>query len=182
MANEDLRHIRKGLYWRGIKTPLGIASPSPAALAARFAGGRGIGPSGLSAASALRMSTQIPRRAEYAVVDRPPANSDVVRFVARSSRRGRAVHDLGPLDIAALEVLDGWDQLIEVGPNEAMGHLTRLIQSGTLTPSVSPGLAGRNRDPLVRVFVTCSVARGGKISPMRCRRRIRAPSPRHSLA
>ncbi|MGB0436765.1 MAG: hypothetical protein ACPGVY_04880 [Mycobacterium sp.] len=132
VANEDLRHIRKGLYWRGIKTPLGMASPSPATLAARLAGGRGIGPSGLSAANALRLSTQIPRRADYAVVDRPPANGDVVRFVARSSRRGRAVHDLGPLDIAALEVLDSWDRLIEVGPNEAMGHLTCLIQSGTL--------------------------------------------------
>ncbi|MGB0877471.1 MAG: hypothetical protein ACPGXI_10475, partial [Mycobacterium sp.] len=55
VANEDLRHIRKGLYWRGIKTPLGMASPSPATLAARLAGGRGIGPSGLSAANALRL-------------------------------------------------------------------------------------------------------------------------------
>lgn len=67
-------------------------------------------------------------------MDRPPANSDVVRFVARSSRRGRAAHDLGPLDVAALEVLDGWARLIEAGPNEAMSHLTRLIRSGTLDP------------------------------------------------
>lgn len=134
VAHEDLRHLRKGLYWRGIKTPLGMASPSPATLAAQIADGRGTGPSGLSAANALRLSTQIPRRAEYAVVDRPPANSDMVRFVARSSRQGRAIHDLGPLDIAALEVLDSWDRIIEAGADEAMSHLTRLIQSGTLNP------------------------------------------------
>lgn len=134
VASKELRHIRKGLYWRGLKTPLGMAPPSPAALAAQLAGGKGIGPAGLSAANALRLSTQIPRRAEYAVVNRPPSDGDTVRFVARTARRSRATNDLGPLDVAALEVLDGWEDVIETGPNEAMSQLTRLIRAGTLDP------------------------------------------------
>lgn len=128
----QLRHIRKGLYWRGVKTPLGIAPPSPSMLVAQLVDGKGIGPAGLSAAHALSLSTQIPRCAEYAVVGRPPTGSDTVHFVDRSARHGRATNNLGPLDVAALEVLDSWEQVIETGPDGAMRRLARLIQSGTL--------------------------------------------------
>ncbi|MBY0440817.1 MAG: hypothetical protein K2Q25_01580 [Mycobacteriaceae bacterium] len=130
----ELRHLRKGLYWRGVKTPLGMAPPSPGVLAAQLVGGKSIGPAGLSAAHALRLSTQIPRRAEYAVVGRPPTDSETVHFVDRSARRGRITNNLGPLDVAALEVLDRWEQVIETSPGEAMSHLSRLIQLGTLDP------------------------------------------------
>jgi hypothetical protein len=130
----ELRHIRKGLYWRGMKTPLGMAPPPTDVLGSQLAGGRGMGPAGLSAANALRLSTQIPRRAEYAVVDRAPVGGNDLRFVSRSARHGRAASGLSPLDVAALEVLDGWDQVIETGPVEAMSRLARLVQSGTLNP------------------------------------------------
>ena len=129
----ELRHIRKGLYWRGTKTPLGMALPPTGVLASQLAEGKGIGPAGLSAANALRLSTQIPRRAEYAVVDRPPAGGNGLRFVSRSARRGRAASRLSPLDVAALEVLDGWDRVIETGPEEAMSRLASLLQSGTIS-------------------------------------------------
>jgi hypothetical protein len=35
--------------------------------------------------------------------------------------------------VAALEVLDGWDRVIEPGPEEAMSRLTSLLQSGTIS-------------------------------------------------
>lgn len=130
----ELRHIRKGLYWRGIKTPLGMAPPSPEALVSQLTEGKGIGPAGLSAANALRLSTQIPRRAEYAVVSRPPTGNDTVRFVNRSARYRRADRGLSPTDVAALEVLDRWDRVIETGPDEAMSQLSRLITSGRIDP------------------------------------------------
>ncbi len=133
VAQGELRHIRKGLYWRGIKTPLGMAPPSSDALAAELAGRDGIGPAGLSAANALRLSTQIPRRAEYAVVGRPPADSPTVHFVDRSARRGRAQWALNPTEVAALEVLDGWDKVIETDPSEAMQRLAGLMTSGTIS-------------------------------------------------
>ena len=130
----ELRHVRKGLYWRGIATPLGMSPPSPEALISQLIGGAGSGPAGLSAANELRLSTQVPRRAEYAVVSRPPSDSDTVRFVDRSARRGRAEQALSLADVAALEVLDGWDRVIEVEPNEAMTRLSRLIESGRIDP------------------------------------------------
>lgn len=128
----ELRHIRKGLYWRGTKTPLGMAPPPPPTLAAELAGRPGIGPAGLSAANALRLSTQIPRRAEYAIPARPPAGGEALRFVNRSARRGRIESALSSADVAALEVLDGWDRLIETAPDEAMGRLSKLITAGDI--------------------------------------------------
>lgn len=80
-----------GLQWNQDTPRDGITLPPT--LAARFAGGRGIGPSALCAANALRLSTQIPHRAEYAVVDRPPANGDVAfrgSFLATGPRHTRS--------------------------------------------------------------------------------------------
>src|SRR5438128_79545 len=55
----ELRRVRRGLYWRGTKTPLGMSPPSTATLAAEVAKGKGVGPAGLSAANMLRLSTQV---------------------------------------------------------------------------------------------------------------------------
>lgn len=128
----ELRHIRKGLYWRGTKTPLGMSPPSPQALVEQIIGKAGIGPAGLSAANALRLSSQVPRRAEYAVPARPPADAESVHFVDRSTRRGRADYALEQSEVAALEVLDSWDRVIETGPGVAMGRLGELIATGKL--------------------------------------------------
>jgi hypothetical protein len=141
----ELRHVRKGLYWRGTKTPLGMAPPPTDVLASQLAEGKGFGPAGLSAANALRLSTQIPRRAEYAVLDRPPADGNGLRFVSRSARRGRAASRLSPLDVAALEVLDGWDRVIETGPEETMRRLARLLQSGTISAERLARASGTER-------------------------------------
>lgn len=40
-----------------------------------------------------------------------------MHFVNRSSWRSRAEHALSPTDVAALEVLDGWNQVIETSPH-----------------------------------------------------------------
>jgi hypothetical protein len=63
----ELLHVRRGLYWRGRKTPLGMSPPSPEALAERLVGKHGVGPAGLSAAHRLRLSTQVPRTAHKAL-------------------------------------------------------------------------------------------------------------------
>lgn len=39
-----------------------------------------------------------------------------------------------PNEVAALEVLDSWDKVIEVGPTQAMARLNELIGSGKLDP------------------------------------------------
>jgi len=134
VASGELRHVRKGLYWRGTKTPLGMSPPPTDALVSVLAPGKGVGPAGLSAANALRLSTQIPRRAEFAVPRRAPSTSGAVRFLSRATRKGRTACALTPTEVAALEVLDSWDRVIEVSPKDAWKRLGDLMESGTLRP------------------------------------------------
>jgi hypothetical protein len=54
----ELRRVRKGLYWRGTNTPLGMSPPPTHASAAEVSGNKGVGPAGLSAANLLRLSTR----------------------------------------------------------------------------------------------------------------------------
>src|SRR5438552_1777811 len=77
----ELRRVRRGLYWRGTPTRLGMAPPSPGRLAEEVVGGSGTGPAGWSAALALGLSTQVPRRETIAVPGRAPHNPSAVRFV-----------------------------------------------------------------------------------------------------
>lgn len=170
----ELRHIRKGLYWRGTKTPLGMAPPRPDELAAQLAHQPGSGPAGLSAANALRLSTQIPRRAEYAVPARPPADGDTVRFVNRSARRGRAERALSAMDVAALEVLDGWDRIIETGPEEAMRRLSQLIASGRIDADRLAG-ASRTEPASARTRLRYLLRRSGLTE---LAKKVRAADPR----
>lgn len=170
----ELRHIRKGLYWRGIKTPLGMAPPTSDALASQLAEGKGIGPAGLSAANALRLSTQIPRRAEYAVVDRPPTGDNSLRFVDRSARRARATSGLSSLDVAALEVLDGWDRVIETGPEEAMSRLASLLHAGTISPE-RLARASKTEPAAARARLRYLLGRNGYLNLVDG---VRAPDPR----
>lgn len=130
----ELRHVRKGLYWRGVQTPLGMAPPSPQEIVQAISPGTGVGPSGLSAANALGLSTQVPRLAEYAVPRRAPSSVSSVRFVARAARSGRLRAKLSAPEVAALEVLDDWEHVIEVSADDALNRLADLIRSRSLRP------------------------------------------------
>ena len=126
----ELRHIRRGLYWRGRKTLLGMAPPRPELVVRELVGTLGVGPSGLSAASALGLSTQVPSRVIVAVPNRPPTDPSGVRFVDRSGREGRTKVGLHPFEIALLEVLEDPKRFIEVGDDEASVRLHVLFETG----------------------------------------------------
>lgn len=126
----ELRWIRRGLYWRGTKSPLGMAPPPTDALIAELAPGPGVGPAGLYAANLLRLSTQVPRRAEIAVPTRAPESLGSVRFVARPARSARLRVGLSATDVALLEVLASWESAIELPPTEAWTRLLELLASG----------------------------------------------------
>jgi hypothetical protein len=89
-VRSELIRVRKGLYWRGVQTPLGMSPPHPDALVRELVGSSAVGPAGLSAANALRLSTQVPRRAHVAVPARAPESTGLVRFVSRPTRTARA--------------------------------------------------------------------------------------------
>lgn len=97
-----------------------------------LAPGPGVGPAGLSAANLLRLSTQIPRRALVAIPERAPSDAGPVAFVSRATRTGRAEAGLNATEVAALEVLDDWNAVLEVTPDEAARRLTDLLRSGGL--------------------------------------------------
>lgn len=129
VAQGELRRVRRGLYWRGAKTPLGMAPPPPERLVSELAPGVGVGPAGSTAANVLRLSTQVPRFSETAVPYRPPTDVGAVRFVSRAARTQRRTARLNPTEVAVLEVLDAWPDVVEVPLADAFERLRSILDS-----------------------------------------------------
>ncbi len=129
VGRDELRHVRRGLYWRGTKTPIGMAPPPIDRLAKELAPGRGSGPAGLSAALELGLSTQLPRRTVIAVPTRAPAGTETLRFVSRAANAGR--RGLRRSEVALLEALRDWDRLVE-SPAKATSRIAGLVSSGDI--------------------------------------------------
>lgn len=107
------------------------APPPPERLVEAIAPGAGLGPSGLSAANALRLSTQVPRRLQIAVPKRAPSDAGGVEVVSRAARTGRPAEHLTSTEVALLEVLDDW-AVVEVEPGRATRQLTEILRSGAI--------------------------------------------------
>lgn len=144
----ELFPVRRGVYWRGVKTPLGMSPPPDSAVVAELVGDmKGIGPAGLSAASALRLSTQVPRFRQIAVPGRAPVGTSTVKFLTRSARPGRVKADLTGLEVAFLEVLGdlsvselsaqlSWARLLEVLGSESV-RPDKLAVAAVTEPGVT---------------------------------------------
>ncbi|MEA2010162.1 MAG: hypothetical protein U9N78_05610 [Actinomycetota bacterium] len=129
----ELRRIRRGLYWRGVVTPLGMAPPSAMKLTKELVGTRGVGPAEGSAALALGLSTHVPRRVTVAVPGRVPESPiETVHFVSRSASTKRLDERLRPAEVALLEVLRDWDRYVENPAPEAFDRVGRLIEDGAI--------------------------------------------------
>ncbi|KRD43022.1 hypothetical protein ASE38_01680 [Cellulomonas sp. Root930] len=134
-ARGELQRIRKGLYWRGRMTPLGMAPPPPELITrALLPKVKGIGPAGLSAANRLRLSTQVPRRAHIAVPHRAPTSTQAVRYLSRAARHERGRQALSETEVALLEVLEAWNDVIEVSEAQAWALLGQLVRSSSVRP------------------------------------------------
>lgn len=123
----DLRRVRRGLYWRGSPTRLGMAPPPAYDLVHEVVGGPGTGPAGRSASLALGLSTQTPRVEVVAVPGRAPKNPAGINFVSRGASGRRRDERLRPAEVALLEVLRDWNGLVEVPPKEAFRRIEHLI-------------------------------------------------------
>ena len=110
----DLVRVRRGLYWKGVKTRFGTTKPDTFAMGLgvleAFGITSGVGPTGWSASQALGLSTQIPAETHIAVPGRPPVPVAGVKYHTRSSRSRGA---LAPLEVALLEVLRDFPYRIE---------------------------------------------------------------------
>jgi hypothetical protein len=127
-----LRRVRRGLYWRGAPTRLGMAPPPPDRFANEVVGGPGTGPAEWSAALALGLSTQVPRRDAIAVPGRAPRSTGAVRFVSRAASTKRRDERLRPAEVALLEVLRDWDGLVELPTHDAVERIERLVDAGAV--------------------------------------------------
>ncbi len=128
----ELRRVRRGLYWRGTPTRLGMAPPSPDRFVHEVIDAPGTGPASWSAGLALGLSTQVPRRETIAVPGRSPRNPGTVRFVSRAASAKRRDERLRPTEVALLEVLRDWDTLVEVPTDAAVERIAGLAESGAL--------------------------------------------------
>jgi len=128
----ELRRVRRGLYWRGRPTRLGMAPPPPARFAHEVVDTPGTGPAGWSAGLALGLSTQVPRRDTIAVPGRAPRDSGTVKFVSRAGSTKRRDERLSPHEVALLEVLRGWNTVVEVPTAAAVERIRGLVATGTL--------------------------------------------------
>ncbi|UJH71716.1 hypothetical protein [Ornithinimicrobium sp. INDO-MA30-4] len=94
--------------------------------------GLGVGPAGFAAANLLRLSTQIPRKQDFAVPMRAPTDLGSLHFVSRNSRTGRVKAGLRPREVALLEVLSRWEDVVEEPSPAAEKILQHLLRTGTL--------------------------------------------------
>ena len=127
----ELTRERRGLYWRGTQTPLGMSPPGPESLVFELCGKTGVGLCGLSAANKLGLSTQIPRRAHYAVPGVAPKDSGGVKFTSRCGRTGRLTAQLNPTDVAFLEVLEAFEEAVETTADEGFEKLRKMLTNDT---------------------------------------------------
>jgi len=107
-----------------------MSPPPETAVIRELAGSHGVGPAGISAALALGLTTQVPRRTTVAVVGSPPRDLPALHFVGRPSALKRT--GLRPAEIALFEVLREWDDVVEVELTEAVDHLAGLVADGSL--------------------------------------------------
>lgn len=149
----DLVRIRRGVYWKGVKTRFGSTKPDTFTLGLGILKAIGItdgvGPTGWSASQALGLSTQIPAETHIAVPGRAPVPVPGVKYHTRSTR-SRA--ELAPLDVALLEVLRDFPFRVEADWDALSERALELHAKGSINlkkiASVSeeePHVAARER-------------------------------------
>lgn len=146
-AGGEILRVRKGLYWKGPTTRLGIAPPRPLAVALHVAG-PGSGPAGYTAAAVLGLTTQVPATVEVAVPGRAPTPPAGVRFTLRGPFR-RDLR-LTPNEVALLEVLRDWPTTVEVDWEALASRTRELVRTGAIRPARVAEAAAAEHRPALR--------------------------------
>lgn len=133
IAEGEVVRVRKGLYWKGPRTRVGMPLPRPTEVALEV-GGIGSGPAEISAAHLLGLTTQVPAVEVIAVPGRIPSPVPGARFVSRSIER--RILGLRPIEVALLEVLRAGPGAVEASPVELAKVAGRLAAAGEIRPEV----------------------------------------------
>jgi hypothetical protein len=140
----DLVHVHRGLYW----VPDGTqARPSPTSVALEV-GGVGSGPSSVSAARMLGLTTQVPSVVAMAVPRRVQHTIPGVRLHQRPS--GRRDVGLRPMEVAVVEVLRAGPAIVE-GPDAEIAHaIDAAVARGSVRPQLIDDVVRDERDVAAR--------------------------------
>lgn len=128
-ASGDILRVRKGLYWKGATTALGMSPPRVEEVALQL-GGPGSGPAGVAAAQWLGLTSQVPSTFQAAVPVRVPGPWPGVRFTQRPV--DRLLRSLTPSEVAVLEVLRAGPAVVETAWDELPEVIGRLAASRTV--------------------------------------------------
>jgi hypothetical protein len=150
-VSEELLRVRHGLYWKGPKTRFGMLKPTPLETALEVAG-PGSGPAGVAASRVFGLTTQVPSVVEVAVPRRAPHPLPGIQFTTRSVER--VMEDLGPVEVAALEVLRSWPSGTEKSFERFEEELSREAVSGRLRPDRIRAVIDKERTPGARELWT----------------------------
>lgn len=143
----EVVRVRKGLYWKGPMTRLGM--PLPGAMEVGLAiGGVGAGPAGLSAAHLLGLTTQVPATESIAVAGRVPTPVPGVRFVSRSVER--RVNELHHVEVAVIEVLRDGPDVVETPWRRVGEVIGSLADDGEIRMSAVDAELRVEHHPLAR--------------------------------
>jgi len=158
-----------------------MAPPSPDRFVHEVIDAPGTGPAGWSAALALGLSTQVPRRETIAVPGRAPRNPGTVRFVSRAASAKRRDERLRPLEVALLEVLRDWDTIVEVPMPAAVERIADLAGRGAVRLD-RVVRASATEPPRVRERLRQLLGTMGRSAEAAAVRPARSESVRHDLA
>ena len=128
-----LWRVRKGLYWKGVETAVGMSRPRADEVALKL-GGPGSGPAGVAAAHWLGLTSQIPSVFVTAVPARAPKSWRHVRFTQRSVER--LLRHLSPSEVAVIEVLRAGPSVLEQSWDEMSAVVRSLADSGDVRVEV----------------------------------------------
>lgn len=119
-----IQRVSKGVYYRSVPTALGASIPAGTAVSAATLHAP-LYPAGLSAANLLGLSTQNPRRSEYATSTpgSPTALRDAVVHTGRSPQRAGLSTEEG----AILETLRERARSSDLSPEQTANRLLRLL-------------------------------------------------------
>ena len=122
----ELKHVAKGVYYHPEQTSFG---PSVASSVAVTAGtvAAGVYPAGLSAANELGLTTQNPRRTEFATV--APAVPRALRDFVVHTDRPASRESLSREEGALMEVLRDRAKTSDLSPDQTANRLLRLLDN-----------------------------------------------------
>lgn len=144
--NKALTRVRKGLYWKGVKSPFGAGRPNPESIVRKLAGSR-IGPSGWTASHVLGLSTQVPATPEFAIFGPPPTGISGVVFHSRwNPERSKLKYE----EVALLEVLREWPAKVETDWETFVDAVGSLEDEGRIRLARVLDVATLERSPRLR--------------------------------